>query len=116
MKKYIDMVKGIADLRRQQLDSAVESLESAAQELSKYRHYPATAATMLYLAMAYARTERHEKARQTVRAADNVIDLLPGPHDDDFPSWNDWMIVQIVRREAAAVVGREHDEHAESLP
>ena len=40
-------------------------------------------------------------------AADRVISRLPAPDADNFPAWNDWMVVQIARREAEELVKQE---------
>jgi hypothetical protein len=34
----------------------------------------------------------------------NVFPLLPTADAEDIPAWSDWMILQIIRREAEALV------------
>ena len=105
LKPYLTLAKGIADFRRQNLDSAIQTLESAASQFqakSSLEHNGI--ATDLYLAMAQERTGQHAKARQTLEAVRNVFRLLPAADANNIPAWNDWMIVQIIRREAEALV------------
>jgi tetratricopeptide (TPR) repeat protein len=101
LEPYLVLSKGIADFRRNDLDSAIPILETVAE---RFRQTTWADPTPSYLAMAYTRLGQPEKAQQALEAADRVISRLPAPEADEFPAWNDWMVVQIVRREAEEVV------------
>ena len=101
LEAYVALSKGIADFRRNDFDSAIPILETVPERFGQTTWANPTPS---YLAMAYARVGQLEKAQQALEAADRVVGRLPAPDADEFPAWNDWMVVQIVRREAEGVV------------
>jgi len=105
---YLALAKGISDFRREDFDTAIQTLESAASQLQGNNSIEHNGiATDLYLVMAYERTGQHAKAQQKLDAVRKIIGLLPTADADDIPAWNDWMTVQIIHREAEALIEDE---------
>jgi hypothetical protein len=108
LKPYLTLAKGISDFRRQHFDTALQTLELAATQFQAINSLEQNGiATDLYLVMAYERTGQHAKAQRKLAATRNVFSLLPTEDADDVPDWNDWMILQIVRREAETLVTQQ---------
>jgi len=57
--------------------------------------------------MTYERTGQHTKTQQKLAAVRKIFALLLTADADNFPAWNDWMTVQIIHREADALVTQE---------
>jgi tetratricopeptide (TPR) repeat protein len=105
---YLTLAKGISDFRREDFDTALRTLESAASQFqgtNSLEHDEI--ATDLYLVMAYERVGEHAKAQQNLEAVRKTIGKLPTADADDIPGLHDWMTVQIVYREAEALVKQE---------
>jgi hypothetical protein len=65
-----------------------------------------------FLAMAHARLGHHQKARELLdksRAGARSIPL-------DGPSWDDWLMMNILNREAEALLSTRHPEGAKEQP
>jgi tetratricopeptide (TPR) repeat protein len=103
---YLQVTKGIAEYREGHYDSAVKWLERAKpgdnQSVLK-------AMTGVFLALAYHRAGRPDDARRSLNEAQTLLDQrFPpnGPPDiNRGGEWHDWLICQIVRREAEALLG-----------
>jgi tetratricopeptide (TPR) repeat protein len=86
------------------IDRLQEALEAARTNPDWYRY--ASVLSRLFLAMAYHSAGQTERAREWLDQAVYVIDF-------DFPqagrkplgdNWHDWIMCQVIRREAAALI------------
>ncbi len=106
--QYTEMAKGIADLRRQSPEKAVEHLESSLRRL-QLSSSPGTlmtiAATQLYLSIAYKTLDRTDEAQKLLVEASQVINSSP----DNSIAWNDWMNAKLILMEAENAMRAEPD-------
>ncbi len=98
--RWFVLAKGMADYRDGRFASAVtwlgKSLATDSERLSR------DAMAHLFLAMAHHQLGRTEEARQSLGTATKMMaQKSPGDADID---WHDWLMFQIVRREAERLV------------
>jgi len=82
-----------------------EALKAARAHPDGYRN--ASVVSRLFLAMAYHSAGQAEQAREWLDQAVQVIDL-DLPRAGRVPlgySWHDWIMCQVIRREAEALIG-----------
>ena len=111
LEPHLTLAKGISDFRREHFDTALQTLESAASQFhgtDPLEHVEI--ATDLYLVLAYERTGQHAKAQQKLEAVRKTIGKLPTADADDIPGLHDWMMVQIIHREAEALAKQESQQ------
>lgn len=98
------LVKGIADLRAGKFDAADETL----RRIETSRGHDAYNGSLghLFRAVSLAASGNAPAAREALNRAGQIMDnSLPKPDAADFGSaWNDWLVCQIVRREAEATI------------
>ena len=110
LEPYLSLSKGISDFRHEDFETALQTLESTASLFRKKVSVEQNGiATDLYLAMTYERIGQHAKAQQGLEVVRKTMRSLPSADAGDIPAWNDWMMLQIVRREAEEVV--KHEVH-----
>jgi CubicO group peptidase (beta-lactamase class C family) len=99
-RSYLALAKGVADFRRDDVESAIGILESATAFSVHDVHNPIV--RDLFLTMAYAQTDQRERARKLIRQTDDAIERLPAAYGDG--AWHDRILVELIRREAAATL------------
>lgn len=86
MRTYPPLVKGIADLRRGKLDSAIEMLDESEEKSREIDRQPLPQVS-LYRAIVQASQGQNKEARQTLRIAFEKIDAeLPGEDAEYIPN------------------------------
>jgi hypothetical protein len=109
-----ELVRGMADYRRGQLQSAVEWFRKSLGEISTQdkpmtgNWYHRTYAH-LFLAMAQHRLGQAEEAAQSLAEARQMMEAqFPKIESGDIgPNWRGWLGCHIVRREAEALIGTD---------
>jgi len=102
---FFKITRGMADYRAGRYEAAVSILQDANADLPGAAE---RATTQLVTAMAYQKMGKGEDAAGAMAQAMDLIDAkLAKPGSDDLgPGAENWVICQIVKREAARVVGR----------
>jgi hypothetical protein len=102
---FFKITRGMADYRAGRYEAAVSILQDANADLPGAAE---RATTQLVTAMAYQKMGKGEDAAGAMAQAMELIDgKLARPGSDDLgPGAENWVICQIVKREADRVVGR----------
>jgi tetratricopeptide (TPR) repeat protein len=103
---WFELVKALADYRRRRFDSAIDWAERASSSADAVTACNASA--LCIQACCYAHLKRMDLARKAVTQADQIT--LQG-HDktreDYYPTWRDWVAVDLLRREAAELMEQQ---------
>jgi hypothetical protein len=101
------LAKGMGESRIGEPVRACETLEEALDRNADRDPYLAATACM-FLAMSYHARELEERARHFMdRAREIIARRLPKLESGDLgPAWLDWLICDLVRREAEGVLAR----------
>ena len=92
---WTELAVGIADLRREKYEPAIEHFESSIAGLSKSETMQVQiqiATVKFYLSIAYKRTGRDDEAKRTFDEAAKVLESFP----ERSTVWNDWMNAKLV--------------------
>jgi tetratricopeptide (TPR) repeat protein len=103
------LVRGEAHYRVKEFEQAAERFRQAASigESRDYRR----ASTHLFLSMALHRQGQAEEARQSLAEARRIMEAdLPQIADGDLGgAWHDWLMCQIIRREAEELIEQKDE-------
>jgi len=100
---WFRLARGMAEYRGDNLRAAVEWLDKALAAQSKNGYCDAPA--HLLLAMARHRLGETDEARQALQTAVELMEQFPKLDGGDLgDGWHDWLVCQILRREAESVV------------
>jgi hypothetical protein len=95
--------RGMAAYRDGQFALAADFLRAADESITNNQIKPAA---KLFRAMAEARLGRGDSARTLLDGARVALEQISPPAADPGAGWHDWLICQIVLREAEAVLGQ----------
>lgn len=100
-RDYLAVAKGMADYRRGNYPSAIETLESATV-FSRHDQHSACVCNLL-LAMSYHLAEQPVLAKERWASATAAIEHLPATYADG--NWNDRILIDLLHREAETILG-----------
>jgi WD40 repeat protein len=102
---YFEFVKGLAEYRQQHFASAIDWTQKALADPSvNYRN----AQAYLVLAMAQHESGKLPECRVALDKGDQIIEAMPKLESGDIgETWNDWIIVHLLRNEAKAMIGSQ---------
>jgi WD40 repeat protein/tetratricopeptide (TPR) repeat protein len=109
---WFDLSKGMAEYRDGRFAGAAAWLEKDPSFTGWMKEVP----TQSFLAMAYHRLGRSDRARQALEKARQAHEQMPKPGDESFTAGvlQDWFMCHITYREAASLLDVPHRREAEA--
>jgi hypothetical protein len=104
------LCKSLADLRRDRFESAVDWANRAI--IGDYTRPDCRAAAFFIQAAAMAKLSQNESAGAALSMGDKIVRQRDAIDRDPFGSWQDWVIAELLRDEAAKVLGIDEPKPA----
>jgi Flp pilus assembly protein TadD len=111
---YFEFVKGLAEYRQKHFASAIDWMQKALADPSvDYRN----AQAYLVLAMAQHESGQLAECRVAMDKGEQIIQAMPKLESGDIgETWNDWIIVHLLRNEAKAMIGSQPVKAEQNSP
>jgi eukaryotic-like serine/threonine-protein kinase len=110
---FFHFAKGLSEYRQGNFASAVQWMQKALENPKEFHFRDAQA--YLVLAMAHHQLNQFDEARASFAQGMAVIETRPKPGSGGLGvDWNDWIVVHVLQREAAALIEKQDPATSES--